>query len=40
VARYLFLHTTNGKPVARVAIYGAGNAGARVSSVLRGGPDF
>jgi FlaA1/EpsC-like NDP-sugar epimerase len=41
VARYLFLHTGgNGKAVARVAIYGAGNAGARVSSVLRGGPDF
>jgi len=28
VARYLFLHTgTNGKPIARVAIYGAGDAG-------------
>src|SRR5437588_485647 len=40
VARYLFVHTTNGKPVARVAIYGAGDAGARVSSVLLGGPDF
>jgi UDP-N-acetylglucosamine 4,6-dehydratase len=42
VARYLlFLHTgTNGQPVARVAIYGAGDAGARVSSVLLGGPDF
>jgi FlaA1/EpsC-like NDP-sugar epimerase len=41
VARTLFLHKgANGKPVARVAIYGAGNAGARVSSVLRGGPDF
>jgi len=41
VARYLFLHAGgNGKAVARVAIYGAGNAGARVSSVLRGGPDF
>src|SRR5438105_3881315 len=41
VARYVFLHpVTNGKPVARVAIYGAGDAGARVSSVLLGGPDF
>src|SRR5256885_2148481 len=40
VARALFLHTSNGKPVARVAIYGAGDAGARVSSVLLGGPDF
>jgi FlaA1/EpsC-like NDP-sugar epimerase len=42
VARYLFLHGlgASGKPVARVAIYGAGNAGARVSSILLGGPDF
>ena len=41
VARYLFLHTgVNGRPIARVAIYGAGNAGARVCSVLLGGPDF
>src|SRR5246500_5192199 len=40
VARYLFLHTTNGKPAARVAIYGAGDAGARVCSALLGGPDF
>ena len=41
VARYLFLHNGgNGKAIARVAIYGAGDAGARVSSVLRGGPDF
>ncbi len=40
VARYLFLRTTNGKPVARVAIYGAGDAGARVSSVLLGSRDF
>jgi len=30
----------NGKPAARVAIYGAGDAGARLSSVLMGGPDF
>jgi FlaA1/EpsC-like NDP-sugar epimerase len=40
VARYLFLHYVNGKPVARVAIYGAGDAGARVCSALLGGPDF
>jgi FlaA1/EpsC-like NDP-sugar epimerase len=41
VARYLFLHTgVRGRPVARVAIYGAGNAGARVCSILLGGPDF
>jgi FlaA1/EpsC-like NDP-sugar epimerase len=41
-ARYLFLHTgANGSPVAaRVAIYGAGNAGARVCAALLGGPDF
>jgi FlaA1/EpsC-like NDP-sugar epimerase len=40
VARYLFLHSLNGKPAARVAIYGAGDAGARVCSALLGGPDF
>src|SRR5437879_12725725 len=40
VARALFVHTGNGKPAARVAIYGAGDAGARVSSVLLGGPHF
>ena len=41
VARYLFLHTgARGRPIARVAIYGAGNAGARVCAVLLGGPDF
>src|SRR6266850_7961865 len=38
--RYLFSHTLNGKSAARVAIYGAGDAGARLSSVLLGGPDF
>ncbi len=40
VARFLFLHR-NGyrKGIARVAIYGAGNAGARLCSVLLGGPD-
>ncbi|HEY7995211.1 MAG TPA: nucleoside-diphosphate sugar epimerase/dehydratase [Steroidobacteraceae bacterium] len=42
VARYLFLRSLGrkGRPVARVAIYGAGNAGARVCSILLGGPDF
>ena len=35
--RYLFSRTRNGKPPARVAIYGAGDAGARLSSVLGGG---
>lgn len=38
--RYLFARQRNGAPVARVAIYGAGNAGARLSSVLMGGPHF
>jgi FlaA1/EpsC-like NDP-sugar epimerase len=41
VARYLFLHSgMRSRPAARVAIYGAGNAGARACSVLLGGPDF
>lgn len=41
VARYLFLRSRgSGRPVTRVAIYGAGNAGARVCSILLGGPDF
>jgi len=41
VARALFLRTgANGHPRARVAIYGAGDAGARVCSALLGGPDF
>jgi FlaA1/EpsC-like NDP-sugar epimerase len=38
--RYLFSRTRNGVPPARVAIYGAGDAGARLSSVLSGGPHF
>jgi len=38
--RYLFSRTRNGKPPAPVAIYGAGDAGARLSSVLIGGPHF
>jgi FlaA1/EpsC-like NDP-sugar epimerase len=41
VARYLFLARFGARhAAARVAIYGAGNAGARVCSVLLGGPDF
>jgi FlaA1/EpsC-like NDP-sugar epimerase len=40
MVRYLFSATLNGKSAARVAIYGAGDAGARLSSVLLGGPDF
>src|SRR4051794_17104540 len=38
--RYLFAHALNGHSAARGAIYGAGDAGARLSSVLLGGPDF
>jgi len=40
MVRYLFSATLTGKSAARVAIYGAGDAGARLSSVLLGGPDF
>src|SRR6267154_6127257 len=40
LVRYLFARTLNGESAARVAIYGAGDAGARLSSVLMGGPDF
>jgi len=41
VARYLFLRRSGARgTAARVAIYGAGNAGARLCSVLLGGPDF
>jgi FlaA1/EpsC-like NDP-sugar epimerase len=42
VARHLFLRHSDGrrKQVARVAIYGAGHAGAGVCSALLGGPDF
>jgi FlaA1/EpsC-like NDP-sugar epimerase len=40
-ARYTLMHTgATGRPIARVAIYGAGNSGARVSSVLLAGSDF
>jgi FlaA1/EpsC-like NDP-sugar epimerase len=40
VARSLFLHAVGTrKASARVAIYGAGNAGARICSILQGGPD-
>ncbi len=39
--RYFFLRSHQfGQTAARVAIYGAGDAGARLSSVLLGGPDF
>jgi FlaA1/EpsC-like NDP-sugar epimerase len=41
VARYLFVRRSGGKgTAARLAIYGAGDAGARVCSALLGGPDF
>jgi len=40
MVRYMFSRTRNGHPPARVAIYGAGDAGARLSSVLIGGPHF
>jgi FlaA1/EpsC-like NDP-sugar epimerase len=41
LARYLFLRAAGPrKRAARVAIYGAGDAGARLCSVLLGGPDF
>ena len=41
LARYLFQRASGPrKRAARVAIYGAGDAGARLCSVLLGGPDF
>jgi FlaA1/EpsC-like NDP-sugar epimerase len=41
VIRYLFYYGLNGHAAAvRVAIYGAGEAGAKLSSVLRGSPEF
>jgi FlaA1/EpsC-like NDP-sugar epimerase len=41
VARYLFLRRSGAKGTsARVAIYGAGDAGARVCATLLGGPGF
>jgi FlaA1/EpsC-like NDP-sugar epimerase len=41
IARYLFLRRSGAKgTAARIAIYGAGNAGARVCSALFAGPDF
>jgi FlaA1/EpsC-like NDP-sugar epimerase len=41
IVRYMFYYGLNGHSEAtRVAIYGAGDAGAKLSAVLRGGPDF
>jgi UDP-N-acetylglucosamine 4,6-dehydratase len=40
LARYLVTRVRCSVQVKRVAIYGAGDAGARLSAALRGGPDF
>ncbi len=40
LVRLAISRVRNGRPAARVAIYGAGDAGARLASVLAGGPDF
>jgi FlaA1/EpsC-like NDP-sugar epimerase len=40
IVRYLVYYKRNGGAAKCVAIYGAGEAGARLSSVLLGGPDF
>ena len=40
LVRYLFFYGANRRATKRVAIYGAGEAGAKLSSVLLGGPDF
>jgi FlaA1/EpsC-like NDP-sugar epimerase len=41
IVRYMYYYGLNGRAEAtRVAIYGAGEAGAQLSAVLRGGPDF
>ncbi len=40
IVRYMFSRARNGNAPVRVAIYGAGDAGARLSSVVLGGPDF
>ena len=39
-ALHVLLRPQRARRAARVAIYGAGDAGAKLSSVLRGGPDF
>jgi len=38
--RYVVVYCSQTRRATRVAIYGAGDAGARLSSVLLGGPDF
>jgi FlaA1/EpsC-like NDP-sugar epimerase len=40
LVRYFYLYSSKPRAAKRVAIYGAGEAGARLSSVLMGGPDF
>ena len=40
LVRYVYLYGGRPRSARRVAIYGAGEAGARLSSVLMGGPDF
>jgi FlaA1/EpsC-like NDP-sugar epimerase len=41
IVRYMFYYGLNGRSeTTRVAIYGAGDAGAKLSAVLHGGPDF
>jgi FlaA1/EpsC-like NDP-sugar epimerase len=40
MVRYFYLYSSKPRAAKRVAIYGAGEAGARLSAVLMGGPDF
>jgi FlaA1/EpsC-like NDP-sugar epimerase len=40
IIRYMFFYGLKVRSAKRVAIYGAGEAGAKLSSVLLGGPDF
>jgi FlaA1/EpsC-like NDP-sugar epimerase len=40
IVRYFYLYGVKPRTARRVAIYGAGEAGARLSTVLIGGPDF
>lgn len=40
LVRYFYLYSAKPRSAKRVAIYGAGEAGARLSAVLMGGPDF
>ena len=40
LVRYFYLYSSKPRAAKRVAIYGAGEAGARLSAVLMGGPDF